>query len=58
MFSNCTSLTGNAIPLWLSVPNGEANGYRGIPDGMNCFYNCTMLNDYEQIPGYWKDYPQ
>ena len=53
-FKGCTNLTGNAPELWLRVPNGEQNGYKGIPDGEACFYNCTKLENYEQIPGYWK----
>lgn len=54
-FYRCESLTGYAIPLWLKVPDGEINDYIGIPDGYGCFYGCESLNDYEQIPGYWKE---
>ena len=53
-FYGCTNLTGKAPELWLRVPNGEQNRYIGIPDGENCFYSCTKLENYEQIPGYWK----
>ena len=57
-FGDCSNLTGNAIPLWLKVPGGEINGYRGIPDGEGCFYGCRLLNDYEQIPEYWTVSPE
>ena len=53
-FYRCANLTGNAPELWLRVPNGEKNGYRGIPNGNGCFYGCENLNNYEQIPEYWK----
>ena len=54
-FADCTSLTGKAPEIWLSVPNGEKNGYIGIPDGNFCFVGCTGLDNYEQIPPYWRD---
>ena len=53
-FYNCSSLTGQAIPLWILVENGEENGYRGIPNGRNCYNNCINLDDFEDIPEYWK----
>ncbi|MGN1327299.1 MAG: leucine-rich repeat protein [Clostridia bacterium] len=57
-FYDCTGLTGNASELWERVPDGETNGYIGIPDGNACFYGCTNLNNYEQIPEYWKAVPE
>lgn len=56
-FAYCSSLTGNAIPLWLKVPDGKTNNYEGIPDGGGCFCRCTSLTDYEQIPAYWSYEP-
>lgn len=53
-FSDCTSLKGNPIKLWERVPNGNNNGYEGSPDGMGCYKNCTLLNNYEAIPEYWR----
>ena len=43
-FSGCTSLTGNAIPLW---ENGNITG-----DG--CYEGCTGLANYNEIPDGWK----
>ena len=57
-FMDCTSLTGNAPELWLNGTNSEENNYMGTPDGADCFYNCTKLNNYEQIPEYWRRGPQ
>lgn len=42
---NCISLTGNAPKLWEMFPSVE---------GLNCFYNCTNLSNYDEIPDYWK----
>ena len=56
-FAECENLTGVAPELWLRVPDGEENGYEGTPDGMGCFYGCENLNNYEQIPEYWKVKP-
>ncbi len=53
-FFKCTGLTGEPIKLWERVPNGSANGYKGIPDGNVCYYNATGLNNYENIPRYWR----
>ena len=53
-FYECTSLTGNAIPLWERVENGSLNGYKGIPDGNGCYFKCEGLEDYNNIPDYWK----
>lgn len=30
------------------------NGYIGIPTGGECFAECTKLDNYEDIPDYWK----
>ena len=54
-FSGCTALTGEAIPLWKMVADGEANGYNGMPDGEGCYMGCTGLSNYDQIPDYWKN---
>ena len=43
-FSNCKNLTGNAPELWLREINGR-----------NCFYNCTNLDNYDEIPDFWKN---
>ena len=54
-FSNCSSLTGNAPELWLLGTNSETNGYQGYPDGDACFYGCSSLDNYSEIPNYWKE---
>ena len=54
-FRNCSNLVGKAPELWLRVEDGtEENGYIGIPDGNECFGGCTKLDNYEDIPDYWK----
>lgn len=53
-FYNCTSLTGNAPRLWERVKDGVANEYIGIPNGSGCFAGCNNLNNYAEIPDYWK----
>ena len=53
-FRGCTNLTGNPIPLWERVENGSSNGYIGIPKGNACYYRCENLNDYNNIPDYWR----
>ena len=54
-FYCCDSLTGEAIPLWERVLNGESNGYIGIPNGEGCYTDCTGLTGYDNIiPEYWK----
>lgn len=57
-FYGCTSLTGNAPALWQRVPNGSENGYKGTPKGRNCFSDCTQLENYAEIPVYWKNSPE
>ena len=56
-FSECEKLEGNAPELWLRVLNGAENGYIGTPNGRYCFYNSTKLENYEDIPYYWKEKP-
>ena len=53
-FCECTGLTGEPIKLWKRVPNGSTNNYIGEPDGYGCYYNATGLNNYENIPEYWR----
>lgn len=53
-FQGCTNLTGNAPKLWERVQNGAENDYYGTPKGKGCFENCTNLNNYEEIPDFWK----
>ena len=53
-FAYCTSLTEDAIPLWERVENGSSNGFEGEPDGNGCYYGCNGLDDYNNIPDYWK----
>ncbi len=53
-FYECTGLTGEPIKLWKRVPNGSTNNYIGEPDGYGCYYNATGLNNYENIPEYWR----
>ncbi|MDD5599633.1 MAG: leucine-rich repeat protein, partial [Victivallaceae bacterium] len=59
-FSGCASLSGASGELWLN-PSGAGNytltspDYdSGVPNGENCYYNCTGLSDYADIPTYWK----
>ena len=54
-FHGCTSLTGKAPELWLTGTNSEGNYYAGEPDGRNCFLGCTGLENYDDIPDYWKN---
>ena len=53
-FYKCTGLTGEPIKLWKRVLNGSTNNYIGEPDGYGCYYNATGLNNYENIPEYWR----
>ncbi len=53
-FYECTGLTGEPIKLWERVPNGSTNDYKGTPNGGGCYYNATGLNNYENIPEYWR----
>ena len=63
-FAECTDLTGNAIPLWERVEGYENLDFEDIdawmetnPRGEGCYYNCTKLNNYNNIPMYWKSSP-
>ena len=53
-FFECYNLTGKAPELWLKVLNGEENNYIGIPDGEKCFGSCEKLENYDDIPEYWR----
>ena len=53
-FRDCTGLTGEPIKLWGRVLNGSTNGYKGTPDGEGCYCDATELNNYENIPEYWR----
>lgn len=52
-FADCTNLIGKVPKLWLRVPDGENNEYKGVPDGKDCFKGCTKLDNYSDIPEYW-----
>ena len=54
-FANCSSLAGNAPELWLLGTNSKENDYQGNPDGGACFYGCSSLDNYNEIPNYWKE---
>ena len=54
-FSGCYNLKGKAPKLWLTGDNSEENGYGGTPDGGSCFNGCTGLENYDEIPEYWKN---
>ena len=56
-FLECANLTGKAPELWLTGTNSEENNYKGEPNGNACFYNCTKLDNYNEIPEYWKREP-
>ena len=53
-FYECENLKGKAPELWLIGTNSEENYYIGTPDGENCFGGCTLVENYEKIPNYWK----
>ena len=50
-FSGCSSLTGKPIQLWNEGRKGidENNG------GSGCYSGCTKLDDYGNIPSYWRN---
>ena len=52
-FEECTNLRGNVPELWKRVPNGENNGYIGIPDGESCYHHCNNVSNINDIPEYW-----
>lgn len=50
-FAGCSSLTGKAIELW-------KEGREGINEnsgGAGCYADCIGLENYEQIPEYWRN---
>ena len=53
-FYGCDSLTGNAPELWKRGTNSERNNYKGNPKGYGCFAGCGSLENYNEIPDYWK----
>ena len=57
MFYRCEKLTGKAPELWLLGTNSEENDYQGNPDGFNCFAGCRGLDNFDEIPEYWKNMP-
>ena len=52
-FSGCSNLTGKSIQLWKEGRKkiDENNG------GAGCYAYCEKLDDYNEIPSYWKDVP-
>ena len=56
-FIGCGNLTGKAPELWLTGDNSKENGFKGTPDGYNCFMGCKGLENYNEIPEYWKYEP-
>ena len=57
-FLECTNLAGTVPKLWLMGTNSEENSYKGIPHGQACFYGCTNVENYDEIPNYWKTLPE
>ena len=55
-FADCINLTGTVPELWTLGSNTEENEYIGIPDGKGCFNKCRKLDNYAEIPDYWKSY--
>lgn len=60
MFMSCSSLGGSSGEYWLN-PSGATNytltspDYdSGVPNGNDCYRDCTSLTDYASIPTYWK----
>ena len=53
-FAVCQNLKGLAIELWTRGTNDSSNNYQGTPDGWGCFGGSEQLDNYEQIPEYWK----
>lgn len=53
-FALCSNLQGKEIELWTRGTNDSTNEYKGNPDGKACYYNCTELDHYNDIPEYWK----
>lgn len=57
-FASCSNLQGKGIELWIRGTNTSTNEYKGNPDGKACYYNCTKLDNYNDIPEYWKSEPK
>ncbi len=53
-FWDCYGLTGKAPELWKRGTNSEENEYMGNPNGENCFAVCGGLENWNEIPDYWK----
>lgn len=53
-FYGCSMLTGNAPELWKRGTNSEENEYKGNPNGEDCFAVCGGLENWDEIPDYWK----
>ena len=53
-FWGCSMLTGNAPELWKRGTNSEENEYNGNPNGEDCFAVCGGLENWDEIPDYWK----
>lgn len=53
-FWGCSMLTGNAPELWKRGTNSEENEYKGNPNGEDCFAVCGGLENWDEIPDYWK----
>ena len=52
-FKDCDDMTGNATELWIRGTNISPLYDDGVPDGEDCFENCTLDNQ-ASIPTYWK----
>ena len=55
-FYECSSLTGKSIQLW-NEKTRQAKGITENSRGEGCYYMCEKLEDYSQIPEYWKKAP-
>ena len=51
-FDSCTSLRGDPIKLW----EEGRDGITQTSGGFGCYYNCTNLNRYSEIPLHWRNY--
>ena len=49
-FEFCTNLQGNSIQLW----NESRPGITQNSGGRACYWKCEKLEDYAEIPSYWK----
>ena len=55
-FSECINLTGKSIQLW-NEKTRQAKGITENGGGILCYCMCEKLEDYSQIPNYWKQRP-